>query len=102
MRATPRVYGYGRYIRLGGTMVWFGVNVDQFEKAGNTPLWVDDCYSILQDKPSEIRDRLGIQDSNWAPVNLKLDVEYPEMLDGVVDSLKSIAKALHETSTPSS
>ena len=102
LRATPRVYGYGRYIRLGGTIVWFGVNVDQFEKTGNTPLWVDDCYSILQDKPSEIRDKVGIQDSNWAPVNLKLDVEYPEMLDGVVDSLKSIAKALHETSTPSS
>ena len=102
LRATPRGYGYGRYIRLGGTIVWFGVNVDQFEKTGNTPLWVDDCYSSLQDKPREIRHRLGMQNSNWAPVNLKRDVEYPEMLDAVVDSLKSIAKALHEASIPSS
>ena len=100
LRATPRGYGYGRYIRLNGLIVWFGVNVDQFERTGETPLWVD-CLEILQDKATDIRDVLDIQDSQWAPVNLKRGVEYPEMLDGVVESLKRIADELSEAQFPS-
>ena len=46
--------------------------------------------------PSEARDALGMPDPKWAPVALKRDVEYPEILDGVVDSLKQIADVLHE------
>ena len=100
LRATPRGYGYGRYIRLGGSIVWFGVNVDQFEKTGETPLWVD-CHYILKDKTIDVRSVLDIQDPQWAPVTLKRDAEYPEMLDGVVDSLKRIADAFHEAHPPS-
>ena len=37
------------------------------------------------------------RDAKWAPVNLKRDVEYPEMLDGVVDSLKRIADRYSRT-----
>ena len=95
LRATPRGYGYGRYVNLRGTIVWFGINVEQFERTGETPLWVD-CYDHLRDKPSEVRGALGMQDSQWAPVALKRDVEYPEILDGVVDSLKQIADVLHQ------
>ena len=95
LRATPRGYGYGRYVSLRGTVVWFGINAEQFERTGETPLWID-CYDYLQDKPSEVRDSLGMQDSKWAPVALKKDVEYPEVLDGVVDSLKQIADVLHQ------
>ena len=94
LRATPRSYGYGRYVNLRGTVVWFGINVERFERTGETPLWVD-CFEHLQDKSAGIRDQLGMQDSRWAPVALKRDVEYPEILDGVVDSLKQIADALH-------
>ena len=100
LRATPRGYGYGRYVNLRGTVVWFGINVEQFERTGETPLWVD-CYDYLQDRPSEVRDALGMQDSQWAPVALKRDVEYPEILDGVIDSLKQIADALHQVRFPS-
>ena len=99
LNRTPRSYGYGRYIRLYGTMVWFGVNVDQFERIGNTPLWVDFIYSDIT-LGGAARTELGMRDANWAPVNLKRDVEYPEMLDGVVDSLKSIARVLHEQYVP--
>ena len=95
LRKTPRPYGYGRYVSLRGTVVWFGINVEQFERTGETPLWVD-CYDYLQDKPSAVRDALGMRDSQWAPVTLKRDVEYPEILDGVVDSLKQIADVLHQ------
>ena len=95
LRATPREYGYGRYVRLHRTVVWFGVNVEQFEQTGDTPLWVD-CDSALRDKPSEMRAELGMHDARWAPVNLKRDVEYPEMLDGVVESLKHIGDVIQE------
>ncbi|MDE2839372.1 MAG: hypothetical protein OXM03_01960 [Chloroflexota bacterium] len=100
LRATPRGYGYGRYIRLRGTIVWFGINLELFERTGETPLWVDlriqEGNVHLQDMPSEIRDTLRIQDAQWVPVKLERDVEYPEILDGVVDSLKRIADVLHE------
>ena len=101
LRATPRGYGYGRYIRLRGTIVWFGVNVDQFERTGDTPLWVDYYHSIPRDKLDYVRDVLRMHDAHWAPVELKRDVEYPEMLDGVVDSLKQIADVTHEARFPS-
>ena len=100
LRATPRGYGYGRYVKLHGTIVWFGINIELFERTGETPLWVD-CYNCPQDRRSEVRDALGMQDSQWAPVALKRDVEYPEILDGVVDSLKQIADALHQVRFPS-
>ena len=107
LRATPRTYGYGRYIRLRGTVVWFGVNVNQFEKTGETPLWAH-CYHISRDrlvprdKLGELRAELGMHTGYWAPVELKRDAEYPEMLDGVVDSLRHIGDVLHEASFPSS
>ena len=37
LRATPKPYGYGRYIRLHGTVVWFGINTELFETTGKTP-----------------------------------------------------------------
>ena len=101
LNATPRTYGYGRYVRLRGTVVWFGINLERFERTGETPLWVD-CYEYLRDMPSEARDTLGMQDLQWAPVTLKRDVEYPEILDGVVDSLKQIADVLHRLRPQSS
>ena len=79
--------------------MWFGINVEQFERTGETPLWVDLCVGWndhLQDMPSEAQDKLGMQDSQWAPVALRRDVEYPEILDGGVVSLKQIADVLYQ------
>lgn len=95
LRATPRGYGFGRYIRMHRAVVWFGVNVDQFEKTGETPLWVD-FDAQLRDKSNEICEELAAHDSRWVPINLKREVEYPEMLDGVVDSLKKIADVIEK------
>lgn len=96
LNRTPRSYGYGRYIRIHGLVLWFGVNVDQFEKTGDTPLWVDFYYRRASIS-SAVRGKLGMSDGNWwIPVNLKRDVEYPEMLDGVVESLKHIADVIGE------
>ena len=103
LRATPRTYGYGRYIRLHGTIVWFGVNRNQFEITRSTPLWVG-CSSLpgLQDKLGDLRAELGMPTDYWVPVELKRDVEYPEVLDGVVDSLRHIADVIQEARFPAS
>ncbi len=97
LRATTRSYGYGRYISLCGADVWLGVNLERLARTDQTPLWVDLCVEWnehLRDMPSDVRGALGITDSPWVPVTLKRDVEYPEILVGVVDSLKQIASAL--------
>lgn len=99
LRATPRSHGYGRYIRLGGGVVWFGVNVDRFEETRDTPLWVN-SRSHLEGATVQARDKLGMRDSRWVPVELKRDAEYPEMLDGVVDDLKRIADAIYQVHSP--
>ena len=103
LRATPRSYGYGRYIRLHRTVVWFGVNRNQFEITRSTPLWVG-CNSLpkLQDKLGDLRAELGIPTDYWVPVELKRDVEYPEVLDGVVDSLRHVADVIQEACFPAS
>jgi hypothetical protein len=79
-------------------MVWFGVNVERFEKTGDTPLWVNSSFRGITTK---LDDKLDLQDAYWVPVTLKRDVEYPEMLDGVVESLKHIADVVHEARFPS-
>ncbi len=38
LRATPRQHGYGRYIRISGAVVWFGIHTELFENTGRTPL----------------------------------------------------------------
>lgn len=59
-------------------------------------MWVD-FYYRKSDISRAAREKLGLRDGNWwVPINLKREVEYPEMLDGVVDSLKQIADVLHE------
>ncbi len=101
LRATPRSYGYGRYIKLGGGIVWFGVNINRFEETGDTPLWVDTRSLLEGSTLKRVRHKLGMPDLLWAPVDLKRDAEYPEMLDGVVNSLKRISDAIYETRSPS-
>ena len=60
-------------------------------------------FSIqLSTHSDRMAGKLNLQDSYWVPVVLKRGVGYPEMLDGVVDSLKHIADAIYETRFPSS
>ena len=89
-----RSYGYGRYIRLAGTDVWFGVNTDRWTHGGQTPLWLDFL------RPSgatmdEIGAKLQVAvDGRWVPIILKTDVEHSELLDDVVSKLKATAEVI--------
>ena len=96
LNRTPRPYGYGRYIRLSDTIVWFGVNKSRFEMTSESPLWIE-LYP-RQDKADHIRLALGLSES-WIPVPLENDVEYPAVLDGVVSNLKQISDSIEEAKT---
>lgn len=76
LNRTPRPHGYGRYVRLGGSVVWFGIHTGRWERDGQTPLWLD-C-----------------QDGRWVPIPVVMerDVEYAEVLNGVVSTLKDFAE----------
>ena len=89
-----RSYGYGRYIRLAGTDVWFGVNVDRLKDHGQTPLWLD-FWKLSNATVDEIGTRLQVAvDGQWVPVVLKTNVEHSELLDDVVSNLKTIAEVI--------
>ncbi len=76
LNRTPRAYGYGRYLRLADRVVWFGVHTERWERDGETPLWLD--YG----------------NDGWVPIPIAKDVvEYPDILDGVVATLRDFAEA---------
>ena len=57
-------------------------------------MWVDCHRYSFNKQTAKLSELLELQDNCWAPVELKRDVEYPEMLTGVVDSLEHIADAI--------
>ena len=91
---TPRSYGYGRYLRLAGSMVWFGINRERWEEHGQTPLWLD-FLKLSSATLDAIGNRLEVAvDGQWVPIGLKTDVEHSELLDDVVSRLKTIAEVI--------
>ena len=82
LNRTPRSYGYGRYVRFGGRVVWFGINTDLWEQDGETPLW------------------LGIYGTGrWVPVPVVVDqevVEYADVLDVVLSALRDFAEGTQD------
>ena len=78
LRVTPQWYGYGRFIWLNGVAVWFGINVNRWAAAGQTPLWL---------RPT--------QGGGWRPVMLPTRVEYSDVLDAVVSQLYAIGQQLN-------
>ena len=65
-------------------------------------MWVG-CNSLpkLPDKLADLRAELGMPTDYWVPVELKRDVEYPEMLDGVVESLQRVADTFRKVQSSS-
>lgn len=77
---TPRSYGYGRYLKLGGRVVWFGIHTGRcgrWDQDGEKPLWLD-CGN-----------------GRWVPIPTLMDndVEYADVLNGVVSALRDFAEA---------
>ena len=81
LRITPQWHGYGRYFRLYGVVVWFGIDFRHWAGQGESPIWVHS------------------QDGKWSdPIYLRTGVEYPVVLDFAVEQLDIIGQQLKELS----
>ncbi|MDE2687052.1 MAG: hypothetical protein OXI16_06070 [Chloroflexota bacterium] len=97
LMVTPWVTGYGRWIKLGGTNVWFGINFELWVLEDSTPIWLDFRTARNgQIKPAEARRRLNLTDDKaFIPIHLPTGVEYDTVLDAVVRKLKSIEQRIN-------
>ncbi len=95
--------GYGRQIQLGGVAAGFGIEVFAWARYSNTPLWL----RFGRDKHGQL-EQAGLTDEifdpgpTWEsriPIELPAGVEYDEILNSVVNRLKSIARQLDPDST---
>ncbi len=90
--------GYGRWVRLGGTVLRLAISCNLWAVHAVTPLWlpfrsnVDEMRRRLA--PLRQEDPPGILDDGndvLVPIRLKEGVEYDAVLDAVVARLKYIA-----------
>ncbi|MCY4068260.1 MAG: hypothetical protein OXE79_04005 [Acidimicrobiaceae bacterium] len=102
LRAAPRHYGFGRFIRLHGNELWFGIHTELFEDTGgSTPIWVG-RWEKFDDEPGvsrEIGSILQIDPCKrdgryWFPINPEPNIRFPQSLNGVIESLERYAEAL--------
>ena len=92
LQVTSRPTGYGRYMRLGGATVWFGISFELWAASFDTPLWLD-FRGIRLDavKLDQLRRSLGLSHGEeHVPIRLPVGVEYEAVLDAVVEELKGI------------
>ena len=81
LRVAPQWYGFGRYLRLNGVVAWLGIDFRYWSGQGESPIW------------------LHSQDGKWSdPINLPTSVEYPVVLDFVVEQLMIVAQHYKELS----
>ena len=81
LRVAPQWYGFGRYLRLNGVVAWLGIDFRYWSGQGESPIW------------------LHSQDGKWSdPINLRTSVEYPVVLDFVVEQLMIVAQHYKELS----
>lgn len=81
LRVAPQWYGFGRYLRLNGVVVWFGIDFRYWAGQGESPIWVHS------------------QDGKYSdPIYLLPSVEYPAVLDFVIEQLHLIAQHHKELS----
>lgn len=81
LRVAPQWHGFGRYLRLNGVVAWLGIDFRYWSGQGESPIW------------------LHSQDGKWSdPIYLRTGVEYPEVLDFVVEQLGIVAHHYKELS----
>ena len=94
--------GYGRYMRLGGAEVWFGVRFDLWARHRDVPLWLyfyenlaetrHRLESLRRGDPSGVIENSG---GLFVPIDLPVGVEYDAVLDAVVTRLKEVATLIN-------
>ena len=110
---TSKPEGYGRYLKLAGASVWFGVNSILWARSRETPLWLtfhpgdgritlDEVRRSL--RPLGQKDPLELIDSDGrmhVPINMPVGVEYDRVLAAVVKRLEEVAQLIDSPDTTS-
>ncbi len=102
LKTAPRYEGYGRYIRIGGVVAWFGFILDGWAQHGNTPLWLLFTFSEYEQlQESGLADTRVVKwrtkDGKFCiPIELPTGLEYDAVLDSVVNTLNNIADQLKD------
>ena len=98
LQATPRRWGYGRYFRFvdpidwKSGVQWLGVNLEQWSKYGDTPLWLRCVSGDSGVSVAAIAAQLGVRNhGHWIPIHLRKEAEDQAVLDDASDALKSIS-----------
>ena len=108
---TPQARGYGRYMRLAGAGVWFGIGFDWWARGSypDTPLWLyfekwrsgttmalDQIRRALE--PLTQREPPQCVDEGRAiliPIELPTGVEYDDVVDVVVRRIQEVSSLIH-------
>ncbi len=105
---TPLAVGYGRYIRISGAVVWFGVNFHRWAQHRDTPLWLTVYGKYKSTKRARCRlnpenspGLIASGDDLYVPIDLPTGVEYEAVLDAVVSRLERIARLIDPDVAPS-
>ena len=110
---TSKPKGYGRYLKLAGASVWFGVNSFHWARSRDTPLWLTfhpgDGRMMLEEVRSRLRplrqedppDLIASGGRMHVPIDLPVGVEYDAVLEAVVERLEYIARLIDSPDTTS-
>ena len=103
LQVRPQFWGYGRYLRLAGAQVWFGIDFVDWVSCDATPLWLWFTEASLRREEGTrlaldpLRTRNPPEVFEWddglaVPVMLPVGVEYDAVLDAVVARLEEITQ----------
>lgn len=106
LRVTPKEWGYGRYLRLGGEQTWFGIDFISWASNSRTPLWLwfsptnTERIRRIVESPRQLHPCEVVQwdDGLAVPIELPVSVEYEAVRDAVVARLGEIAQMFSDAS----
>ena len=104
LSATSWETGYGRYIRIGGVVTWFGLHFGVWAKHNDTPLWLSFWEGYREQlKQANLLDEMTWIDTRAClPIMLPDSKNYYQVLNSVVNSLGDLAKRFDSSNSETS
>ena len=96
LRATSQSSATGRYIRLFGITLWFGVDLNLWAQVRETPLWLWSYEYADTPRFAEIQRELEMPvGEDYIPMFLPIGVEYEMVVSALVSRLEEIGRAIN-------
>ena len=94
LKVAPRHWGYGRYVRIAGEVVWFGVHFKRWAHTRTTPLWLIFQTGRSALEPLRQADPQELFNDQYVPIYLPVEKEYDAVVDAVVKRLAAVVRDL--------